>query len=376
MDSNAAPLAPGRWCATAMRLLSTPAAPSALDSLGRTWEFPTRGWATALAERACSAGVLRPPNPKPNKNYQRTGKRGMPQAFPHKMAEVLNTDEFATIIRWNRSGRTFSILDQRGFVERVCPTYFQHSKWTSFQRQLNLYMFKVVKSQCGPEPVGAYYHEFFRSDNQDLDKVRRKPQANRTTAPPKALAAGAPLQGTVRLGNPTHDETLGFAFANAHSAPADPVVAPARDAPQASASDARVAIDAKKKARASDNNALVTVEARKRQAADGDHAGACSEPELKRAKTPALRSAAAADGGRVSASSSLSSRAGVIADDNDNGAVAKMLLSFREGDTRDHAQDVIRTPARDGADADTGRRAAVARRASARVLPSGRAARV
>ena len=116
------------------------------------------------------------PQPRANKYYPRTGKRGAPQAFPRKLFEILS-EQPAEIISWNPSGLAFMIHDMPRFVSEVLQKYFAHQKFSSFQRQLNLYGYRRIEPG-GDEPAGSYYHPSFRQDGEDLvGEVRRTPQS-------------------------------------------------------------------------------------------------------------------------------------------------------------------------------------------------------
>mmetsp|Transcript_8301 Transcript_8301/g.12073 ORF Transcript_8301/g.12073 Transcript_8301/m.12073 type:complete len:431 (-) Transcript_8301:614-1906(-) len=84
--------------------------------------------------------------------------------FPRKIMEIL-ANEDPNIVGWLPSDMCFIILDDDAFVQEILPKYFQHTKITSFQRQLNLYGFRRIAK--GPE-AGAYRHELFRKDLPDL----------------------------------------------------------------------------------------------------------------------------------------------------------------------------------------------------------------
>lgn len=82
-------------------------------------------------------------------SYPRTGKRGVPQQFPRRLytmlesESILNEDaqvenEFEPVIQWSGSGQAFRILDFDKFSNSVLPRYFRTSKFSSFQRNLNL----------------------------------------------------------------------------------------------------------------------------------------------------------------------------------------------------------------------------------------------
>lgn len=100
----------------------------------------------------------------------RVGKRGAPQAFARKLYEILST-ESTSVISWNSSGTAFHVRDVDTFSEETLTKYYRHSKFSSFQRQLNLYSFrKIVK---GPD-AGGYAHPMFHRDRpDDLYHVRR-----------------------------------------------------------------------------------------------------------------------------------------------------------------------------------------------------------
>ena len=87
-----------------------------------------------------------------NLTYPRTGKRGVPQQFPRRLYEMLEAEtissssligankikEATPIIEWSESGRAFRIGDISLFATKILPKYFRTSKFSSFQRNLNL----------------------------------------------------------------------------------------------------------------------------------------------------------------------------------------------------------------------------------------------
>ena len=78
-------------------------------------------------------------------SYPRTGKRGVPQQFPRRLYNMLESEaQFQhmankdTQIKWSDSGCAFNILDVNLFSTQVLPKYFRTNKFSSFQRNLNL----------------------------------------------------------------------------------------------------------------------------------------------------------------------------------------------------------------------------------------------
>ena len=78
-------------------------------------------------------------------NYPRTGKRGVPQQFPRKLFEMLDVESNrirgSGCVAWSSCGRAFRIADVAVFSEEILPAYFKTSKFSSFQRNLNLVSF-------------------------------------------------------------------------------------------------------------------------------------------------------------------------------------------------------------------------------------------
>ncbi len=78
--------------------------------------------------------------------YPRTGKRGVPQQFPRRLYNMLESEsqqqssDTATqcLIAWSTTGKAFKIEDVSLFSTHVLPKYFRTSKFSSFQRNLNL----------------------------------------------------------------------------------------------------------------------------------------------------------------------------------------------------------------------------------------------
>lgn len=142
------------------------------------------------SEGSASAGMFEVPSPAAGGlALPRVGKRGAPQAFARKLYEILTT-ESTSVIAWNEQGTAFHVKDVDTFSEQTLTRYYRHSKFSSFQRQLNLYSFrKIVK---GPD-TGGYAHAMFHRDRpDDLYHVRRSISGSSSKNAP---AAGAALSG-------------------------------------------------------------------------------------------------------------------------------------------------------------------------------------
>ena len=86
---------------------------------------------------------------------------GVAVPFPlklHQMLDDVDKDGLSHIVSWQPHGRCFVVHLPKVFVAKIMPKYFKQSKFTSFQRQLNLYGFNRLTRG---NDVGGYYHELF-----------------------------------------------------------------------------------------------------------------------------------------------------------------------------------------------------------------------
>ena len=92
----------------------------------------------------------------------RSGRKGRTGTFPQKLhlmlSDLENEEGGRDIASWLPHGRAFAIHKPKEFVKSVMPKYFRMSRFSSFQRQLNLYEFQRITE--GPDK-GAYFHELF-----------------------------------------------------------------------------------------------------------------------------------------------------------------------------------------------------------------------
>lgn len=104
-------------------------------------------------------------------SYPRTGKRGVPQQFPRRLYNMLEAETqlsqstSESLISWSPSGKAFRIEDVTLFSTLILPKYFRTNKFSSFQRNLNLYGFSKVRR--GPD-TDMYAHPSFLRGQPDL----------------------------------------------------------------------------------------------------------------------------------------------------------------------------------------------------------------
>jgi hypothetical protein len=81
-------------------------------------------------------------------------------------------DDFArsdqeSIVSWQPHGKGFKIYKAKEFAETVMSKYFNHTKYNSFRRQLQLYGFRWIKDRTSADH-GAYCHPLFQRGKSDL----------------------------------------------------------------------------------------------------------------------------------------------------------------------------------------------------------------
>jgi hypothetical protein len=69
---------------------------------------------------------------------------------------ILSNPEYQDIISWLPHGRSWRILQQKAFEERVIPFYFRHGRYSSFARQVNGWGFRRITHG---NDYNSYYNE-------------------------------------------------------------------------------------------------------------------------------------------------------------------------------------------------------------------------
>eukprot|EP00978_Attheya_sp_CCMP212_P001853 scaffold3824_cov48-Attheya_sp.AAC.2 len=94
------------------------------------------------------------------------------------VTECASTDE--TIVSWVQNGEAFIFHHTGPKLGRLLRKYFDHGKYSSLQRQLNMYGFKKCKQG---KYAGGFWHPNFHRDHGERDELakikRRGPPARR-----------------------------------------------------------------------------------------------------------------------------------------------------------------------------------------------------
>ncbi|CAN0380496.1 unnamed protein product [Ectocarpus sp. 12 AP-2014] len=161
----------------------TPSPVMPASSSSRTPSSSTAPAAAAAAPTTAATAA------SPASKYPRFGKRGAPQAFPSKLYEILE-GENPDIVGWTATGRGFEVRDHARLSSEVLGRFFKQDKFSSFQRQLNLYGFRKITK--GSES-GSYQHPHFRrGERTTLLTIRRSTKASpaRVAVPVSPASAG------------------------------------------------------------------------------------------------------------------------------------------------------------------------------------------
>jgi hypothetical protein len=95
-------------------------------------------------------------------HQENTVQCGMHQCIPfpwklHEMLEASEKDGFGSIVSWLPDGKSFKVNIPDLFVASIVSRYFNHTKYRSFQRQLNIWCFERLRDGPGR---GGYTHPY------------------------------------------------------------------------------------------------------------------------------------------------------------------------------------------------------------------------
>jgi osomolarity two-component system, response regulator SKN7 len=68
-------------------------------------------------------------------NKEENKKSEMPN-FLLKLYQILETNEYSSIIEWGENGKYFVVKNLNEFTDKVCPKFFKHNNFSSFVRQV------------------------------------------------------------------------------------------------------------------------------------------------------------------------------------------------------------------------------------------------
>ena len=101
---------------------------------------------------------------------------GVRHPFPTRLYALLEKsrtdDEIAKMISWHPSGQSFKVHNAKKFSSTVQKTYFKHTVYSSFRRQLNLWGFKRIseypRSRTASSQHGYYANPMFARGQYSL----------------------------------------------------------------------------------------------------------------------------------------------------------------------------------------------------------------
>lgn len=108
---------------------------------------------------------------------QETGQDGNIADFIKKLLNIIHvtlilSQSCSEVISFSENGKQVLIHDLNTFVDVVLPTYFRHSQWRSFIRQMNMYDFK--KLNRGYNCFKFIHPLFYNGNDKNYHLIRRK----------------------------------------------------------------------------------------------------------------------------------------------------------------------------------------------------------
>jgi hypothetical protein len=101
----------------------------------------------------------------------------------HRMLYDAEEHDFSDVVSWNSDGASFRVHSPQAFTDTIMPTYFNQTKYKSFQRQLNSYGF--IRIQQGFNRASYANANFRRGDlSLSLLHPRSGTRSNSNNVPP------------------------------------------------------------------------------------------------------------------------------------------------------------------------------------------------
>ena len=98
-----------------------------------------------------------------------TGKKML--RFPILLYNILEQDEYPSVISWCLDSHNFIIYDRAKFEDELMPHYFQSSSWQSFLKQLNVYGFR--RALKGRDLTVYYHKDFVQNKPGPINEINR-----------------------------------------------------------------------------------------------------------------------------------------------------------------------------------------------------------
>ena len=96
-------------------------------------------------------------------------------SFLVKLYNILNENEFNSVIHWSKDGQSIIISDPSVLSKRVLPRYYNHHNYASFVRQLNMYNFRKVRTDQKSHEQKYIHSEFNKFKTlKEVQQIRKK----------------------------------------------------------------------------------------------------------------------------------------------------------------------------------------------------------
>ena len=111
------------------------------------------------------------------------------QKFLIQLYEILNNPEYSDCISWDETGKLIEIKDKNKLAETACKTYFGHSNYLSFTKQLNLYDF--IKEKKKDKKSIKYKHKDLKfvktAKREEILKIKKNEKQKEETTKPNNI---------------------------------------------------------------------------------------------------------------------------------------------------------------------------------------------